>query len=319
MDSVYKYGYCHRYRPDKGNQNTKADGSPEPMDVQQWSDGFTTRWIPSDIRQNFDNRKELAEQLGWTDNNVKYRFNQWGFRHQGDFVENKNALVALGCSITFGVGVNYEQTWPYYVARELGLDCINLAQPGTGIQASYRAAKMWLPVIKPKAVMFYVPDPHRIELWPYPDDREEDHYADSIKSIGPWHGTKDTDKKWRDHFEMCMSSREVAIRREAYMDAMRHICKESKFIDIPSTEQTAGRSSKTDDLNDMIVIDRIHNIAEETRGKLNHNMREQNPNAEFTSCLNTDEARWARDMVHPGPRVMRDNIAPMFIRKYRES
>jgi len=103
------------------------------------------------------------------------------------------------------------------------------------------------------------------------------------------------------------------------MDAMRHICKESKFIDIPSTEQTAGRSSKTDDLNDMIVIDRIHNIAEETKEKLNHTLREQNPNAEFTACLNTDEARWARDMVHPGPRVMRDNIAPMFIRKYRES
>ena len=106
MDSVFKYGYCHRYRPGKGNQITRSDNTPEPMDTQQWSDGFTTRWVPSDIRRNFEDRKELAEKLGWTDNNIKYRFNHWGYRHQGEFVENSNALVALGCSLTFGVGIN---------------------------------------------------------------------------------------------------------------------------------------------------------------------------------------------------------------------
>ena len=92
--------------------------------------------------------------------------------------------MVIGCSLTFGTGLNYNQTWPYYVAKELGLDCINLGQPGTGINASYRAAKMWVPIIKPKAVMWYVPDPHRREIWPHPIIPGEEEYADSVKSIG---------------------------------------------------------------------------------------------------------------------------------------
>ena len=271
MDSVYKYGYCHRYRPDKVN-------SIEELGTQQWSDGFTTDWCPSDSRDTWNKREYLALKLGWTDNNVKYRFNQYGYRHQGDFVEHRNALVALGCSLTFGIGVNYEQSWPYYVAKELGLDCVNLAQPGSAINASYRAAKMWLPIIKPKVVMFYVPSHHRRELWPTPDIEEEEHYADSCKSIGPWQ----TDKKYQEYFNLYSSKRETDIWREAYLDAMRWIARDSIYIHFPATMQTEGSRPAKDNVNDK-----------------------------------TDDARWARDMSHPGPRVHRHNIAPLFTGAYR--
>jgi len=287
MDSVYKYGYCHRYRP--GVTQRRADHTVEEMGQQQWSNGFGTNWCPSDNRDNWDKRKDLAERLGWTDNNVRYRFNEWGYRHQGPFVENRNSIVFLGCSLTFGIGVNYEQTWPYYVSKELGLDCVNLAQPGTGINASYRAAKMWLPVIKPKAVMFYVPNHHRRELWPVPDVQEEEHYADSAKSIGPWQ----TDE-YKEYFEKYISKRETDIWREAYLDAMRWIARDSIYIHFPATQQTAGRVTPNSESPDLTSDTNIKPFAPDT-----------------------DKAVQARDMMHPGPLVYRENIAPLFIGAYR--
>ena len=314
MDSVYKYGYCHRYRP--GRETMKKDHTPEHLEVsQQGPDRWATNWIPSDNRDNWNNRKYLAEKLGWTDKNVKYKFNAYGFRHTGEFVENRNALVALGCSLTFGVGVNYDQTWPYYVAKELGLDCINLAQPGTGINASYRVAKMWLPVIKPKVVMFYVPNHHRRELWPRPEDNlyleQGVTDKDTPVSIGPW-----TKGLYEDYFKLLSAKRETDIWREAYLDAMRWIARDSKYIHFPATQQTAGRresQSSIDDINDKVITTEMHNQIHKGRNKLKvvHSLDK------LTPYWNTHDARWARDMVHPGPRVMRDNIAPLFTGAYR--
>ena len=301
MDSVYKYSYCYKYRP--GVDQRKNDDTIEPMGKAVVRSGFITNWCPSDVRDNWDARKHLGERLGWTDSNVKYRFNEYGFRHKGSFVENNNAIVALGCSVTFGIGVNYEQTWPYYVAQELGLDLVNLAQPGTGINASYRAAKMWLPVIKPKAVMFYVPNHHRREIWPVDTDEISENDYDLPVSVGPW-----TTGKYEEYFKMLSSKRETDIWREAYLDSMRWITKDSKYIHFPVQEQTGGRQpTAAEYLNDKIIIrdlqghDPVHSFDE------------------IVSNKDTNDARYARDMIHPGPMIHRENIAPLFIKAYNES
>ena len=293
MDSVYKYGYCHRYRP--GKDLTTNTGEPDPLEQQKWSNGWTQNWCPSDNRENWENRKHLSERQGWTDNNVRYRHNQWGFRHTGDFVENRNSIVFLGCSLTYGIGVNYEQTWTYYVSKELGLDCINLAQPGTAINASYRVAKYWLPIIKPKAVMFYVPDHHRRELWPNPDcGGGEDQYADSVKSIGHWHSKDGPDSKYFEYWNMVISKRETDIWRKGQMDAMNWICKDTKYFHFPVRQQTVGRIVEFDLKTQSIEFDGNHEP-------------------------DTDYATNARDMIHPGPVIHRENIAPLFIKAYNES
>ena len=41
-------------------------------------------------------------------------------------------LVVVGCSLTFGQGVKYEETWGYLLAKELGLEYLNLGAGGTG-------------------------------------------------------------------------------------------------------------------------------------------------------------------------------------------
>lgn len=41
-------------------------------------------------------------------------------------------LVVVGCSLTFGQYVKYDETWGYLLAKELGLDYVNLGCGGTG-------------------------------------------------------------------------------------------------------------------------------------------------------------------------------------------
>ena len=330
MDSIYKYSYCHRYRPGKGEIVGMIGKDGHPIDTKEkleirtskpHGSGWSMDWAPPDNKANWENRKHLATKIGWTENNVKYKFDQYGWRQDPgnphELVENNNALVVIGCSLTFGTGLNYNQTWPYYVAKELGLDCINLGQPGTGINASYRAAKMWVPIIKPKAVMWYVPDPHRREIWPHPIIPGEEEYADSVKSIGPWMSGKGIQRPYREYFELSMGKRETDIWREAYLDATKWLCRDSIFIHFPVTIQTAVRSTETDLINDNIIGDEIHRQADEHDGKKIKQRKYEM--SDFTPDNRTNEARWARDMVHPGPKIHKNNIAPMFIEAYNES
>lgn len=47
-------------------------------------------------------------------------------------MKKPKCLVVVGCSLTFGQGVKYDETWGSLLAQELGLDYINLGCGGTG-------------------------------------------------------------------------------------------------------------------------------------------------------------------------------------------
>jgi hypothetical protein len=290
MDPAYKYGYCHKYRPGRkySDIHRTSSGEPDDVEVQELSNGWTQKWCPSDNRAQYGSKQKESNELGWTEDNVSYRFNQWGFRHDEDFVENPNSIVFLGCSLTMGVGVNYEQTWPYYVSKELGLDCINLGQPGTGIQSAYRVAKMWLPVIKPKAVMFYVPDPNRKELWPDEEGEHREEYGDAAMQIGHWHSETGWDKKYYEYWKMQISKREADIYKMAYLDAISWLCKDSRLIQF-----SRGATMNNEDSKELLRGSQLI----------------------FTQSK-TDNAEIARDMMHPGPKQYRENVAPLFVKAY---
>ena len=55
--------------------------------------------------------------------------------HIGDLT--KPYFVTIGCSYTYGVGLNYEDTWSSKLANTLGLEHINLSFPGTSIEYQY--------------------------------------------------------------------------------------------------------------------------------------------------------------------------------------
>lgn len=126
----------------------------------------TIEWFAADSQeqfaQNLEKQKHLLRINGWLDNSVSYTFNSNGFRCE-EFTEDPTAMF-LGCSHTFGLGIPYESTWPYIVAKKLRLKNTNLGYPGTSNDTAFRLAYHYIPIIKPKIVIFLSPSESRLEL-----------------------------------------------------------------------------------------------------------------------------------------------------------
>ena len=134
----------------------------------------TLFWYASDSEARFDKHQKniitrsQLKKLNWTKDSVTYKFNEDGFR--GDSFSDSSGAIFMGCSVTFGVGLPYENIWPYLVSKKLNLSCWNLGQPAGSLDTCYRLAKYWVPVLKPKYIFILIPTMYRREF--YDDDEE---------------------------------------------------------------------------------------------------------------------------------------------------
>ena len=123
-------------------------------------------WVPSDsedlYKENLSSQLHLLEEHNWLSTKFTYKFNTEGFRCQ-EF-NSSNNMLALGCSLTFGLGLPLEETWPVILANKLGLTCYNLGIPGASNDTAFRLASHWIPLLKPSVVVLYSPAPDRLEL-----------------------------------------------------------------------------------------------------------------------------------------------------------
>ena len=63
----------------------------------------------------------------WVDKKIEYKYNNEGFRVPYNFNDKDSGIVTLGCSFTEGVGLPYEYTWGYKLAKHLNVKhCIYL-------------------------------------------------------------------------------------------------------------------------------------------------------------------------------------------------
>ena len=127
--------------------------------TQQWS-GTDTRRVWNKHQSNPETRERL-KSLGWTEDSVSYRFNSHGFR--SDEFEG-DGVMFLGCSFTMGIGMPWENTWAYQVAKGLDTKCWNLGIGGGSHDTCFRNAQEWIPQLKPSRVFLLSPPPNRIEL-----------------------------------------------------------------------------------------------------------------------------------------------------------
>ena len=95
---------------------------------------------------------------------IDYRFNSYGFRDE-EFKKDKQSIVCIGGSQSFGVGVALENTWPYLMGQLLGIKTYNLSIPAGSMDAVYRVLSQWLPEIDPLAVCVVEPPHARRELF----------------------------------------------------------------------------------------------------------------------------------------------------------
>lgn len=70
------------------------------------------------------------------ESDITYKFNDYGYRGNEDLndVIKSDYIVCIGCSFTFGVGLEYEQTWPYKLSKKLNKKLLNLGWPGASQQ-----------------------------------------------------------------------------------------------------------------------------------------------------------------------------------------
>lgn len=71
---------------------------------------------------------------------IEYSLNNFGYRSPDFNKEDKNVLLALGCSHTYGIGLPKEYTWPYLLSKEIGAKESTLGIPGHSAMGQVRKA-----------------------------------------------------------------------------------------------------------------------------------------------------------------------------------
>lgn len=70
-------------------------------------------------------------------NTIEYRYNDYGYRSDESYEKLLNGdvdyIACIGCSNTEGIGIKYENTWPYLLGKKLGLPVMNLGLTSAGI------------------------------------------------------------------------------------------------------------------------------------------------------------------------------------------
>ena len=140
-----------------------------PVHLNSRFAGSVVTWHGSDsekfFKKNTQNPAKLAylEQMGWSDPTaINYKFNSHGFRCD-EFSETDN-FIAIGCSYTQGIGLPLELTWPAILGKKLNLTPYNLGIGGTGADTCFRLLDYYLPLLKPKFIVFLCPPEARIEI-----------------------------------------------------------------------------------------------------------------------------------------------------------
>ena len=127
----------------------------------------TWLWCPTDTLEQWNNNRATRardlERYGWWEpQEIQYRFNSQGFRSV-EFDATAPGILALGCSITLGIGIKQRHSWCELVSGALGLPCWNLGQGGAAMDTLFRMAEHWIPRLRPRMVIMLCP-PNRFEI-----------------------------------------------------------------------------------------------------------------------------------------------------------
>jgi hypothetical protein len=116
-------------------------------------------------RANFSKKKArmILKYNQHSKKSVVYKHNEFGFRSPSfnDDIKDNN-IVVIGCSYTYGTGLNIEDTWGYKLGQKIGLPTINLGLGGQSAYYCYKLLKVWIPILKPKYVFCLIPHAFRL-------------------------------------------------------------------------------------------------------------------------------------------------------------
>jgi hypothetical protein len=122
-------------------------------------------WYFDDSEENFLERPH-PEYL----NGFNYKFNNYGYRCDDFDLENdKYKILTIGCSISFGFGLPYEETYSYILCKKLSekynIDIKNYNLSHSGVSSDYISRLLFqtIDIIKPNYVILFFPTFNRLE------------------------------------------------------------------------------------------------------------------------------------------------------------
>jgi len=82
-----------------------------------------------------ENKTRLPKDWIYNEKTINYSFNGHGLRMNKEIDQvDTNYMVAFGCSHSMGLGVCLEDTWPYIMSQNLGIDYINSSVVGGSVK-----------------------------------------------------------------------------------------------------------------------------------------------------------------------------------------
>lgn len=90
------------------------------------------KWSTTDNKESFlKNLKVMPDDWRYRTKEIEYKVNSNGYRtYEWDQINWKEAIVLLGCSCTYGIGLAEDETISYYLQQLTGRQVVNLGFPG---------------------------------------------------------------------------------------------------------------------------------------------------------------------------------------------
>jgi len=173
----------------------------------------------SEFNKNIEKFPEFFKKYNWNKDSITYKFNTEGFRSDS-FNNNSKSILFLGCSHTFGVGINYTDTFAKIVSNELNLDCFNLGMPGGSNDTCFRFGYYWIPKLLPKVVVYVVPQLHRFEL--KIQDKFVNFFPNKMSTYNKIN-TIELYKQW------ACEEINVTLQTERNLNAIKYICQQNNI------------------------------------------------------------------------------------------
>lgn len=151
----------------------------------------------SDRKDHFERNLKLAPpDWPWRTKKIKYHLNSQFYRApEWQDVDWSNSYLIFGCSDTFGVGINYTDTYSHHLSELLGYPTVNLGIPGASCMFQWsNTVTLINNNIKPKGVIY---------LWPGITRMMTYKEADTAFFHGPW-DKQDLDKYWMNNVQHCV-------------------------------------------------------------------------------------------------------------------
>ncbi len=96
------------------------DGYEIPPSYNARGYPYTEQWIPPDTLDDYEKNRAAGRRTKYGRSDIDYQYNSHGYRcPEFGRPESRGCLrvLSLGCSITFGIGLPEEDTWPHRICR----------------------------------------------------------------------------------------------------------------------------------------------------------------------------------------------------------